>query len=497
MNGDHASPIPEPLIASTHVFWIVAVAFFGAIIGSFLNVVIYRMPRGLSISSPRWSFCPACRHRIRWYHNFPVFGWLFLRGRCFDCKASIESTYPIVECICAAMFLLIWDAIVLSSTLPGLTGWQTDWPLVIACFSLFAALLVVTVTDFEAYSLDIAPLIFAMIVGVLCHAVRGMPEAEWITSSVFVGAGMAEVREREVLGLLPPSLAMVGTVAGAAWCIFAFVVNSCSKRRLPEGGESPVDEEPPVSPARPFRPMPVILLTVAFVGLAAWMALEVVGVTSAGGAVRGGIGCAIFFAAIVIASMVQREADHQIVEEIESERHIARRMVLRELAGFLPGIAAGAVLLTLMIRANSLAAPFTNWSGPMDMPEAWVTHAEAALQAIGSMVLAAGLGWAVRILGTLAFGKEAFGAGDIYILAAIAAVLGFWAVFCAFFLAAILALIAYPIILLSKHSRAIPFGPWLSMAAFCLLWLYKPLLGHFGLPLRTIWSGMVGEPGSP
>ncbi len=80
----------------------------GACIGSFLNVVVYRLPRGESLIHPG-SRCPACGHPIRWYHNIPVFGWLMLRGRCYDCGAKISARYPLVEAAVAALFaLLAW-----------------------------------------------------------------------------------------------------------------------------------------------------------------------------------------------------------------------------------------------------------------------------------------------------------------------------------------------------------------------------------------------------
>lgn len=72
----------------------------GAVVGSFLNVVIYRVPRGESIVKPR-SRCPACGHPIRWYDNIPVLSWLVLRGRCRDCGGPISVRYPVVELLTA------------------------------------------------------------------------------------------------------------------------------------------------------------------------------------------------------------------------------------------------------------------------------------------------------------------------------------------------------------------------------------------------------------
>jgi leader peptidase (prepilin peptidase)/N-methyltransferase len=79
---------------------------FGAIVGSFLNVVIYRLPREISIWYRPPSSCPKCQTPIRWYDNLPVVSWLVLRARCRSCRSPISIRYPLVELASGAMALL-------------------------------------------------------------------------------------------------------------------------------------------------------------------------------------------------------------------------------------------------------------------------------------------------------------------------------------------------------------------------------------------------------
>jgi leader peptidase (prepilin peptidase)/N-methyltransferase len=82
---------------------VLIVGALGALVGSFLNVVIHRVPRGESVVTPR-SRCPACGAEIRARDNVPVLGWLVLRGRCRSCRARISARYPLVEAATAAAF---------------------------------------------------------------------------------------------------------------------------------------------------------------------------------------------------------------------------------------------------------------------------------------------------------------------------------------------------------------------------------------------------------
>ena len=95
---------------------LVALAF-GLLIGSFLNVCIYRLPRDLSVVSPR-SHCIACDHTIAWYDNLPLASYLLLGGKCRYCQARISARYPIVEVLTGGCFFLY--VLRLGPTLPAL-----------------------------------------------------------------------------------------------------------------------------------------------------------------------------------------------------------------------------------------------------------------------------------------------------------------------------------------------------------------------------------------
>ena len=122
---------------------LVFVLCLGAIIGSFLNVCIYRIPLGQSVSRPR-SHCFSCGKTIPWYLNIPVLSWLILRGRCANCKAPISVRYPVIEAVTALLFLLVFQMwanphALLLNAIPG------QVPALILFYWIFVASVVVDV----------------------------------------------------------------------------------------------------------------------------------------------------------------------------------------------------------------------------------------------------------------------------------------------------------------------------------------------------------------
>jgi len=122
----------------TYKFLFGAFAFvFGATVGSFLNVCIYRWPVDLSINRPRRSFCPKCKEAISWHQNLPLISWLALRGRCANCGAKIAFRYFAVELVTALLFLAIWEVF--------------PWQVAIAYWIFVSFLIIGTFIDFEHF----------------------------------------------------------------------------------------------------------------------------------------------------------------------------------------------------------------------------------------------------------------------------------------------------------------------------------------------------------
>lgn len=173
----------------------------GAIVGSFLNVVAYRLPRGESLSRPR-SRCPACEVPIRTYDNVPVFSWLLLRGRCRSCRAPISARYPIVEAATAALCALV--VVVEGPTARALLG-----------IVLVLVLVPITLIDLDlrlipnrltlAGSVAALAILAATAPGeLLAHVIAGAAAGGFLLAAVLAyprGMGMGDVKLAGMLGL--------------------------------------------------------------------------------------------------------------------------------------------------------------------------------------------------------------------------------------------------------------------------------------------------------
>lgn len=164
-------------------FWSAVFFVFGCIVGSFLNVCIHRMPLGQSLVSPP-SHCPKCRYSIPWYLNMPLITWLWLRGRCANCKAPISSRYFLVELLTGVLFLSAW--LHLGGSAPGSA---------LAICLLFAGLVVATFIDFEHYIIPDEITLGGMVVGVALSGLiptlhfQTQPAIALMFSALGVGVG--------------------------------------------------------------------------------------------------------------------------------------------------------------------------------------------------------------------------------------------------------------------------------------------------------------------
>ena len=152
---------------------------FGACIGSFLNVVVYRLPAGLSLVHPP-SRCPGCVHQLGVTENVPVFGWLWLKGRCRWCKTKISSRYPIIEAATGIIFVLVFLRFGYSLETVGYCAFLS-W------------LLSLSLIDFDTMTLPASLTKSGLVVGLIFQAVLGwhLAQGKGVAERLMFGIGGA------------------------------------------------------------------------------------------------------------------------------------------------------------------------------------------------------------------------------------------------------------------------------------------------------------------
>jgi len=374
---------------------------FGAIVGSFINVVVYRLPLGMSVINPP-SRCSVCGVRLRFFsENLPILGWFLVRGKCRVCKAPVSAEYMIVEllmaCSWTGLYLLLFAVSPRVDWLGEVGGefWyvQGAWralPAFIAWLVLISSLYAVTLIDARTFTIPLS----------IPNIVVGTAFAAYILQAV-----------------MP-----VNRMVALDWPI-------------PTGG---------------------------------WRAAAV----AAGGC----LGLLLSLALLLTGRITRSFGDyHEYVQEGETlgDYPHARREVAVEIKYLLPCI--------LGMAAGYLLAGFL----PTDPPPRLVQGLTGAL--LGYLV-GGGIVWAVRILGTLGFGREAMGIGDVHLLGAIGAVLGWFDALLVFFLAPFMA-IGWLILsaalgkMLKGGRRELPFGPHLAAATVVLIFA-RPLVNR-------VWDVML------
>jgi leader peptidase (prepilin peptidase)/N-methyltransferase len=161
------------------VYLTVLAFFFGACVGSFLNVCIYRIPRDESVVHPR-SHCPQCGNMIAWYDNIPLFSYLVLRAKCRHCGLHISARYFLVELLTAVLFLLVWNKYSLDVITP-------------IYWLILSGLVLGTFVDFEHMIIPDRVSLGGMVAGLLCSALAPSlhGQTEWYRSVILSLIGLA------------------------------------------------------------------------------------------------------------------------------------------------------------------------------------------------------------------------------------------------------------------------------------------------------------------
>ena len=231
---------PTTNISTLAFFYLLAV---GACVGSFLNVVIARLPEDLSVVHPR-SRCPKCRNQLRWFENLPLISFVLLRGKCRRCKKPIALRYPLVEALTA----LLWGAVWLR------WGWSPELAL---WLPLSAALLAITFLDLDHWwipnRITYPALIYVALWAVLSGGTESLIFSMWGLLPACLLAGVAWGFERltgregmgwgdvKLLALIGLALGPLDTLTSLVWASFqGLVIGGLVVR---SGGHRPLGEE--------------------------------------------------------------------------------------------------------------------------------------------------------------------------------------------------------------------------------------------------------------
>lgn len=410
----------------TLIPWLIFFTATGACVGSFLNVVIFRLPAGRSIVTPP-SACPHCGQKLRWFENVPVLAWFYLGGKCRKCKTPISFQYPLIEAITALLFggwFVICYYTDLRTDFSG-PGFENTWPIYVLYVVMFAGLLAATVIDARYY---IIPLPITWIIA-------GLALVIWPLATY-----------------LMPELTFLGlpSIKSAEFSIF--------KEMDPALAKNSVEAVP--------------LLTSTWIGPALGGGL---GLLISTGLVWLGV-LPRSFAEITEQEKQAAEENPDSPEAFLAHPH-PRREVLKEAAFLaLPIVGAVAGFLVMRQMCGEAGCEVPLW-----------------LRALAGVVMGYLVGgamiWFTRIFGTLGFGKEAMGLGDVHLLACIGAVVGWEAAVLTFFIGPFIGL-GYAAVsqgvgkLTRRQVRIIPYGPHLAAAALIVCLFRQPLMDWADVLLR-------------
>jgi len=380
--------------------WFIFIFAFGCCIGSFLNVVIYRLPRDKSLIKPP-SACPACGKHIRWYDNIPLVSWLVLGRRCRYCKTPISPRYFVIELLTGLVFVglfILYFRTDLQASMRPL--WEGGWFIYLLHIIMLAAFIAASAIDLEYWVIPLSICWFVTVVGLFGSS---------------VGVYVIHPRLIHAYLLLPNASAGSGALALGA-----------------------------------------------LIGL--------------------GISWALLATGLIKGSYESDDAeDLSRGSQGTPEPQFNHRLEVCKEVIFLLPIIIGSAAVYLTIRET---APINAWWTDFSQRPA----ISGFLGSLWGYFVGCGVVWATRILGTLGFGKEAMGLGDVHLMGAAGAVIGPLFVFVAFFIAPFFGLAWAGFQMFFKKIRQIPYGPFLSLGIFCAMllrdWIcnYVKILVDIGLP---------------
>lgn len=417
-----------------HLVYIVFLFALGACLGSFLNVVVWRLPRiegpaDESLARSLWrtfhglayppSHCPRCNTKLAWYDNIPVVGWIALRGKCRYCSEPISPRYPIVEATCGLLFVFYYVMFFIVGIGPcppqpmmiteeGIPrelirplSISLDWPIFLLYMFLIGCLLAASLIDAELFIIPIEIPWLAAAVGIIGHAMIDTPTT--------------------------PGALSVGPVGGA----------------LAAGGA---------------------------IGLIVSLVLSRLGVIKPSfekGEPLLEVDRAAMLEEIEIARREGKTVEYERELPPEYTRGQIRREISREMLFLLPPLMLAAVAVLIVLNVTSARASWENivahhWVGGM-------------LGAILGALVGGFVVWLTRILGTIGFGRVAMGLGDVHLMFGVGAIIGAGASTVAFFLAPFFGILVAIYMLLTGTRRELPYGPYLSLASAFVMLFYCPI----------------------
>ena len=393
-------------MAAPDWIWFVFIFAFGSCIGSFLNVVIYRMPRDKSLITPP-SSCPSCGKHIRFYDNVPLVSWLLLGRKCRNCKAPISARYFFIELLTAVLFLglfIIYFHTDMRQTVQPFFG--MGWLIYVLHIILISAFIAASAIDLEHWIIPLVICWFVTIAGIIGSAV----------GPYFIDAAVIRA-----YSLLPVASATTGSLAIGAAVGLARSLGLLASGLLKRSYES---DEHAESDQLEQKDNPT------------------------------------------------KDGSPESTEQIPEQNFNHRLETVREI-----------IFLTPIIICSIAAYRIIGSMVSLEAQNNFLTQHPAIAGFLGSLwgyFVGCGVVWGVRIFGTLAFGKEAMGLGDVHLMGAAGAVVGPILVVVAFFIAPFFGLAWAGFQMFFKKIRQIPYGPFLSLGIFVVMILQDWILNRIG-----------------